>query len=117
MSHPSASALLRMHVVAHTIFGAHKGRFSMPGGSMSERLSRLVGALMPVMNRVQAEGFLHLTATCRDKTVESLSLDDWPALERMVRDALAGTRSEEQANLICMRLREAFIDKANGSSC
>lgn len=84
---------------------------------MSERLSRLVGALMPVMNRMQAEGFLHLTATSRDKTMESLSMEDWPALERMVREALAGTPSEGQVDEICGRLRDAFIENIDGSSC
>lgn len=84
---------------------------------MSDRLRRLTSALAPTMNRIQAEGFLHLAAISCDKRPECLTFDDWPAIERVVRDALRGTASSARADDICDRLRDAFIIEAEGPSC
>jgi hypothetical protein len=84
---------------------------------MDPRLSRLIRALGPVMNPVQAEGFLHVTAfTCR-KSLDSLSSEDWPRIEAAVREALAGTPSERAADEIVEKLRDAFLDGLPGSEC
>jgi len=81
------------------------------------RLTRLVAALGPVMNPIQAEGFLHVTAfTCR-KSLETLSVDDWPKIEAAVREALAHHPSAEEVDLVVDRLRDAFLEAADGADC
>lgn len=84
---------------------------------MDTRLNRLVEALGPVMNPIQAEGFLHVTAfTCR-KSLETLSADDWPKVEAAVREALAHHPSTAEVDLVVDRLRDAFLEAANGANC
>lgn len=69
------------------------------------------------MNPVQAEGFLHVTAfTCR-KSLESLSVEDWPRIEAAVREALANTPSADTADEVVARMREVFLEGASGSHC
>lgn len=84
---------------------------------MSGRLERLTNALAPVMNKTQAEGFLHLTAVSCGKRPEALSFDDWPAVEQTMRDALHGTPSAARADEICARLRDAFLAESDAAGC
>jgi len=84
---------------------------------MDGRLPRLIRALGPVMNPIQAEGFLHVTAfTCR-KSLDSLSYDDWPRIEAAVREALAHTASERETDSVLDSMRAAFLDEVPGSQC
>lgn len=84
---------------------------------MEDTLSELIRALSLVMNPLQAEGFLHLAAFTRDKTPETLTYEDWPAIESAVRQALIGTSAAGSADLICGRLREVFLRSCSSSDC
>lgn len=84
---------------------------------MEDRVSRLVRALGPVMNSIQAEGFLHVAAFTCSKSLESLSAEDWPKIETAVREALAHVRSDETIERIIDGLRVVFLEEANGSEC
>lgn len=84
---------------------------------MDDVLSRLVSALSPVMNSVQAEGFLHVAAFTRSKAPERLDVGDWPAIESAVREVLEGTDSSHMADEVCARLRDVLLRASNGSGC
>jgi hypothetical protein len=84
---------------------------------MDRRLSRLINALGPVMTPLQAEGFLHVTAfTCR-KSLETLSAEDWPAIEAAVREALQHSSSVDETEAVVGRMRTAFLEGRPGSEC
>ena len=84
---------------------------------MDRRLSRLISALGPVMNPVQAEGFLHVTAfTCR-KALDTLAADDWPRIEAAVREALAHHPSTEETEAVVDRMRQAFLEGTDAPGC
>lgn len=84
---------------------------------MDDTLAKLISALGPVMNPVQAEGFLHVTAFTRSKSPEKLDAGDWPAVELAVREALNGTSAVGSVDEVCERLREIFLQESNGGSC
>jgi hypothetical protein len=84
---------------------------------MERRVSRLIEALSPVMNSVQAEGFLDVTAFTCNKQLERLSADDWPQIEAAVREALEHTPSSTEVDHVLERMREAFLDELDGSKC
>lgn len=81
---------------------------------MDDRLARLVSALGPVMNPVQAEGFLHVAAFTRSRRPEALTYEDWPAVEDAVREALDGLANRQRIDEVCERLRLAFLQGTEG---
>ncbi len=79
---------------------------------MRSRLERSIQALSPIMSRTQAEGFLHIAAFTRRKSFDALTAEDWPAVERAVREAVAHTSAEPRVEHIITRLRAAYLEDA-----
>lgn len=84
---------------------------------MEKRVSQLIQALSPVMNPVQAEGFLHVTAFTCNKPLEGLSVDDWPQIEAAVRDALEHTPSAREVDRVLDHMRKAFLEGLDATQC
>jgi hypothetical protein len=84
---------------------------------MDDTLAELVRALSPVMNAVQAEGFLHLAASTLSKPPEKFDAADWPTVEKTVRDALRGTPSEALSDEVCANLQTVFLSDSPGRRC
>jgi hypothetical protein len=84
---------------------------------MERRVSQLIQALSPVMNPVQAEGFLHVTAFTCNKPLDGLSADDWPQIEAAVREALEHTPSAAEVDHVITRMRTAFLEGLDASEC
>ena len=84
---------------------------------MDKRVSHLIDALSPVMNPIQAEGFLHVTAFTCNKQLDGLSYEDWPKIEAAVREALAHTSSSSEVDDVLERMRAAFLGGLDGTQC
>lgn len=83
---------------------------------MDDKLGAMIAALSPVMNPAQAEGFLHVAAFTRRKWTDSLSADDWPALEGMVREALLRIADPEVTEDVCEELQQALLAESTGAA-
>lgn len=86
---------------------------------MDERLSRMVDALSPVMNPIQAEGFLHVTAFTCHKSLNALTAEDWPSVEVAIRETLghaSRSQSPDEIEAAVTRMRAVFLEGANGFS-